>query len=186
MVRRAQRPLFAGLTVFSGGAAAVFPKIPGEVLQAGKTAETGGFLYLQGFIAQKAFGFFHAYVEQIVFGGCGKEMMVIDVKLALLQIYFLAEAFDTPILLAVGKHFQAQVLEKLVQVFPILLLIRAVKQIPGKRNEHLGNQAVNIFLPELGEREIFHLYFTYKRVCFSGIGRVKDFVFRETVLSGGI
>lgn len=93
--------LFAGKAVFPGGTAAVFPEIPGEVLQTGKAALTGRFLYLQSLIAQEAFGFFHADMQEVVFRGGGKEMVVIDIKLAFFQIYFLAESFDSPFLLAV-------------------------------------------------------------------------------------
>lgn len=73
--------LFAGKAVFPGGTAAVFPEIPGEVLQAGKAAETGRFLYLEGLVAQETFGFFHAYMEEVSLRGGGKEMVVINIKL---------------------------------------------------------------------------------------------------------
>ena len=93
--------LFAGKAVFPGGTAAVFPEIPGEVLQAGKAAETGRFLYLEGLVAQKAFGLFHAYMKEVSLRGGGKEMVVINIKLALFQIHFLAETLDGPFFLAV-------------------------------------------------------------------------------------
>ena len=94
------------------GAAAAGGKVAGEMCLAAKAAQLRHLLYLQGLIAQQIFGLFQPGVEKVIFWCRGEEISVIHIELALLQIDAPAEALYVPVLLALGKHLQPQILEQ--------------------------------------------------------------------------
>lgn len=105
--------------------------------------------------------------------------MVIGVKLAFFQADAFAEAFQTPVLPAVGEHFQPELLKGRIQGRHFFLLGCRVGKASGERDEQFRSQAVDDLFPVGRRGEKLLLQTAEIDVEFLGIRRIENPVFRK-------
>ena len=81
----------------------------------GKPAHFGHILYLEGFIGQERFRFFHTGFDEIRFGRTMKKTGVIGIKLAAAQVYKFSHGIAVPFLFAVGEYEVSGFLKLLIK-----------------------------------------------------------------------
>ena len=147
--------------------------------QISKSAQPCHLTDLQSLVAQQVFCFFQTNLQQIAFGSGRKETLVIAVKLAFFQADAPAETFQTPVLPAVGEHFQPELLKGRIQGRHFFLLGSRVGKASGERDEQFRSQAVDGLLAVRRRGEKLLLQTAEINIEFLGIRRIKNPIFRK-------
>ncbi len=113
-------------------------------------------------------------------------MAVVHIKLALFHIDGLAEPFHGPVLLAVGKHLEAQALKSGIKISCILTADHGAGQGTGDGDEKLGAQRMDVLFPEVRRRKVFLLEVADEGINLHVVGRIKYGIRRDAETEAGI